>query len=308
MTIHGSKGMEHPVVIYPTKKGKTFPLSFWTDDPTDEDTEQRIAYVEGYENDFSFTDLCDDYQHKKQETVIDDLNVAYVAHTRAIELLYLVTEKKGENEKTNYFTILNDFVLHAKKEKGESFFEKDPEFASHYFSGDKNWKKGDETAKKIGATVVTPPMTISDFSLQTLVMPEVIPDDDPRSIGTKVHDCLSRFNSFPQNEEEAIMAGEKVPEDLRPYVMNFFHQILKDEELKRFFGPDAKVYNEVSILRPDGETKRPDRVAILDGKVRVYDYKTGHDDSKYQEQLDEYCRLIREMGYEDVQGRLLFVV
>lgn len=310
MTIHGSKGMEFPVVIYPTKKDRSHELSFWADDPTDEPGEtglQRIAYVEGWENDFYLTDLKDRYQHERQEDITDALNVAYVAHTRAVEILYLVADESGEKDKTSYTSILNNFVHHAKKEKGESFFEMDSAFKSHYLSGDVGWRKTDKKSKTTDIKVVTPSMTVSDFSIQKLVMPELIPDDDPRTIGTKVHDYLSKINAFPQNEEEANLAGEKVPDSLRPYVMKFFQQILADDELKRFFGPDAKVYNEVSILMPNGETKRPDRVSILDGKVRVYDYKTGHFDSKYQDQLDEYCQLIREMGYEDVKGQLLFM-
>jgi len=315
MTVHGSKGKESPVIIYPSNNPRQKPLALWVDDLTDttEDKErQRVAYVEASEALFMASDFVDEYVVGRGREVVDKLNVAYVAHTRAKDVLYLVAEqqkvgsKKGD-EIPSYSESLQDFVLNAKKPGGESYFVADEIISNHYFVGDINWKKDGSKPQEEVSEAAHPSMPISDFSIRDLVVSVDIPDDDPRAIGTKVHEYLSQLSSFPQNEAEVQSAVKEAPEPYQPYLERFFNQIISDPELKLFYGPDAKVYNEISILTRDGQEKRPDRVAFLDNKVRVYDYKTGHDNPEYKNQLEEYCQLIREMGYEDVQGRLLFL-
>ena len=47
---------------------------------------------------------------------------------------------------------------------------------------------------------------------------------------------------------------------------------------------------------------------IGDGKVTVVDYKFGEKiSSRYQRQMREYVRLIRKMGYPEVEGFLWYV-
>ena len=71
---------------------------------------------------------------------------------------------------------------------------------------------------------------------------------------------------------------------------------------------DSQLPNEVDILLGKGETRRPDRVMIGDGKVTVVDYKFGEKtSSRYQRQMREYVRLIRKMGYPVVEGFLWYV-
>ena len=41
--------------------------------------------------------------------------------------------------------------------------------------------------------------------------------------------------------------------------------------------------------------------------MMVIDYKTGQEDDVYQQQLDEYCDLLRQMGYENVKSMLLYL-
>jgi len=315
MTVHGSKGKESPVIIYPSNKTKQMPLTMWADDLTDttEDKEkQRVAYLEGSEALYMSSAFAGEYVTARSREEVDKLNVAYVAHTRAKDILYLVAEQQAMDDgkvpkTTSYSDVLQNFVLNAKKPGGDSYFTVDEVIGNHYFVGDIKWKKEIGKTQKCGVQATHPSMPVSDFSIRDLVVSIDIPDDDPRAIGTKVHEYLSQLSSFPQNETEVESAVKEAPEPFQPYLEKFFNQIISDSELKLFYGPDAKVYNEISIMTRDGQERRPDRVAFLNDKVRVYDYKTGHDNPEYKNQLEEYCQLIREMGYENVQGRLLFL-
>jgi len=37
------------------------------------------------------------------------------------------------------------------------------------------------------------------------------------------------------------------------------------------------------------------------------DYKTGEANASHKEQIDQYCDAIRDMGYKNVEGRILYV-
>ena len=84
-------------------------------------------------------------------------------------------------------------------------------------------------------------------------------------------------------------------------------KIMEDESLRPYFAPGVTVLNETSILCPDGQLRRPDRIVFLDDEVMVIDYKTGKENEAYQRQLDEYCALLRQMGYEKVKNMILYL-
>ena len=65
--------------------------------------------------------------------------------------------------------------------------------------------------------------------------------------------------------------------------------------------------NEVDIPFGKGLSKRPDRVMITETVV-VVDYKFGeHADQRYHSQVRNYLKLIRQMGYDEVEGFLWYV-
>ena len=67
-----------------------------------------------------------------------------------------------------------------------------------------------------------------------------------------------------------------------------------------------KVLNEAEIITPKGDSYRPDRLMMKDKQVIVVDYKFGQQkESKYKRQLENYLRLIGEMGYE-ATGYILY--
>jgi len=70
-------------------------------------------------------------------------------------------------------------------------------------------------------------------------------------------------------------------------------------EVDSWFGSDARVLNETTILIPNGEQYRPDRVVIRGKEATIVDYKFGEKESRtYLKQVKQYMNLIAEMGYE----------
>ena len=104
---------------------------------------------------------------------------------------------------------------------------------------------------------------------------------------------------------ESLLA--EVDEERRPRLREAFLKIMGNQELAACFAPETRCLNETTILAPDGTEHRPDRIALLPDRVMVIDYKTGQAHPEYQKQIDTYCDLLRNMGYKNVEGRLLYI-
>mgnify|MGYP000280259950 FL=1 len=90
-------------------------------------------------------------------------------------------------------------------------------------------------------------------------------------------------------------------------------QALKNEQVKSWFSPRWKLFNECTILEYDKETgevreNRPDRV-MTDGKeMIVVDFKFGKPRKEYREQVQRYMKLLTSMEYRQVSGYIWYVV
>jgi len=146
----------------------------------------------------------------------------------------------------------------------------------------------------IGSTSLFQPLIIQPRSSQQLH-------------GIFIHNFLASLTSFPQNDEEIALTLQYVEENCKEELMVVFNRILKDKLLSSYFSPNVKVLNETSILFPDGNLMRPDRVVFLEERVAVIDYKTGAPNALHKEQIDKYCAAIRAMGYEEVEGLVLYI-
>lgn len=86
---------------------------------------------------------------------------------------------------------------------------------------------------------------------------------------------------------------------------------LKHPKVKNWYSGNWELYNECSIIYTDEEgvmqIRRPDRVMMKDKKVVVVDFKFGKRKDCYRKQVSEYMNLLSQMGYEHVQGYLWYV-
>ena len=118
MTIHKSKGLEFPVVIFP------FAEEDYNRKPKDK------LWLNAEEQDFGLPKVLIDnssavegfgeeaaevYNQKKQEELLDNINVLYVALTRAEEQLYVISNmnlsKKGEVPKNNMCAFFINYLI-----------------------------------------------------------------------------------------------------------------------------------------------------------------------------------------------------
>lgn len=308
MTIHKSKGLEYPVVILPVSKGSNRSSYTWTDVKDDDEMVTYIGLSEKSCCGSSYESLMEIEKGKK---AVDNINLLYVGHTRAKEMLYIIT-KKNKNSGSTFGDYLYDFVESPPHTGEEALsFEKDGQEDRIYYYGDQNWRKPVSKSVSAPKCVIEPSVVTSDFLLnktESSKSPQMISDTaDKRLIGIGVHEYLANMKVFPQNEAEVEKEVANVPEEQQEVLRKALQHILSDEQLKRYFAPEVKVLNETTILDTDGSEYRPDRVVFCDEKVVVIDYKTGKQNAQYQQQIDKYVDLLRQMGYSSVEGILLYV-
>lgn len=316
-TIHKSKGLEYPVVILPTSKASQKLSPVWS--KTDEGSVVYLNLSKKSCLGSSYEDLLEEEVKSK---TIDRVNLLYVAHTRAKDMLYVIANCKKETEddgaelsadsqrdrNLDYGEALMNYVQNSSASSEQWKFEPDENDECVFYAGDRNWKKpSKETSKKKDA--FKPEMTLSDFLVEDVaaLCEQLNPESEGQMIGNYVHDYLAKQIHFPQNMEEVEICIAPEENDMKERLRQAFEKILGNEKLKPYFAPDVKVLNEITILDTDGREHRPDRVVFLNDEVVVLDYKTGQAHDSYQKQIDEYCNLLTRMGYENVRGELIYV-
>lgn len=83
--------------------------------------------------------------------------------------------------------------------------------------------------------------------------------------------------------------------------------ILEKEPFRSWFSGEWKVLNERNILRGDEKQHRPDRIMIKGTQLTVVDYKTGARSDHHFTQVRGYLHDFQKMGYDQSKGYLWYL-
>ncbi|MFD2908411.1 UvrD-helicase domain-containing protein [Flavobacterium ardleyense] len=310
MTIHKSKGLEFPIVIFPfveedfSRKIKDrlwIPLE-------DSNIDLPKALINNRKEVENYGEEARNiFQTKNQEETLDTINVLYVALTRAEEQLYVisnkVTTKKGELVTKNLSYYFIEFLQNLgmfEDSKLEYEFGDPKRISIHKEHEGKNEQIGIVKNK-------LDPKNIKIAQREALMWGTV--QQDAINFGNILHEIMA----FIHTKDDVDLALKKASElglitfSQMPIFKNTIEQIVNHEELSLFFDLDAKVFNEQNIIKKDTKNSKPDRVTIKGNKAYLLDYKTGEKHKKHQIQLQEYQLALEEMNYEVVKKVLIYI-
>lgn len=311
MTIHKSKGLEFPVVIFP------FAEEDYTRKPKDKlwlnATEQDFGLpkvlidnssaVEGFGE-----EAAEVYNQKKQEELLDNINVLYVALTRAEEQLYVISNmnlsSKGELPKNN----MCSFFINYLGNKGE-FAEDKLEYEFGNSVKLSSAKQHIDTSKTIPlVSEILNPKNIKIAQREALMWGTH--QQEAIEYGNVIHEILS----FVKTKNDVDLAITKSIENglitfaQKEIVFNTIQEIVNHTELEICFAEGNEVLNEQTIIQKEGRTIKPDRMVLTKNKeVLLLDYKTGTHNVKYQQQLENYQTAIELMGYKVTKKALIYI-
>lgn len=303
LTIHKSKGLDFPYVFLPfTEK-----LELYNDNTVrwcSPDVEGTA--LDGMQNELfnlrltsvtGDTAFAADYLDEVYNQVVDNMNMMYVATTRASHGMMILGSSEGKNIK-NFADILYEYCGCQDKIFGTEYdFSK----LRREESAEKQYPIDYKVFPLDGRLVVRP--YASDFFTHG----EGFEGLSFRERGIVLHDILGHVRVAGDLHRAVDMAVEdgSLPSQSRDRVFGFLDRRINEHP--EIFAEGGRVLCENTILASDGSRHQPDRVVITGDKVRIIDYKFGVMRPEYQDQIERYRELFLSMGYRDVKANLWFV-
>jgi len=329
LTIHKSKGLEFTYVFVPffdwTVQPQTSPEYaplLWCVPDVEPFNEMELVPIR-YKNDLANSIFYREFFAEKFNTYIDNLNLMYVAFTRAKaglwvwatfsgrlttvgDLLKQVVDRQSDwgtcglsadesivlgevYDPENLLLEIGELAASSESDKNEGHFMKDVRMSEFQFADFRKFlqirQHGD-----------------SFFSHE---------GKKQRGIneGKLIHEILSLIETTADLDRalkrmtlEGKMGVEKA-ETLKADLAVLLH----DPEVKSWFDGSFRVLNERNVLTGNNGIKRPDRIMIANDRVVVVDYKSGEMElDKYNYQLRSYIRELKNCGYRNVSGYIWY--
>ncbi|MGL4582523.1 MAG: UvrD-helicase domain-containing protein [Flavobacterium sp.] len=312
MTIHKSKGLEFPVVIFPfAEEDFTRPSrdKLWVNIETDKDHIMfPKALVDSKKEVMEYGEYAQQlYEKKEQEMLLDNVNVLYVALTRAEEQLYVISYK-NVTSKGEFKNNLSKFFLEFLVTEG---VYNDVDMSYSFGVNQRMSKKREAETEEVNKMILPVKKALAFEAIKIAQREALMWDSHNQKAieyGNLVHKLMSFVTDY-KDVDSAVNEGlEKgmIQEEAKGSFSDIIQKIVSHPELEIFFREDNIVFNERVIIGPYQRNTIPDRVVIRGRQAYILDYKTGKEDEKYKEQVQSYGKSLVEMGYEVVKMTLLY--
>lgn len=309
MTIHSSKGLEFPVVIYPfAEESFTAPKrnKLWVDFDEEEqiDFPKALVNIKKEVADYG-NNAKKVYNTKSQEEVLDNINVLYVALTRAEEQLYIISNhlrnKDGlpDNLSSYFIEFLQNNSLYNETKLSYDFG------TSQKVSPKNESQEAQKTIQLVADQL--DPKVIKIAQRESLMWNTE--QQKAIAFGNILHEIMS----FIFSKNDVAVAILKAIENglITVSQKEFFNdkiiQIVTNDALECFFDGIGVVYNEETILKNGFKNSKPDRVVVKGNNTYLLDYKTGDKKEIYKKQLNEYALALEEMNLNVVKKALVYI-
>ena len=328
LSIHKSKGLEFPHVIIPFCDWRLeMPDVLWckpTETPFDA---LPLAPIDFGASQMKGTIYEHDYWDEHLQNVVDNLNLLYVAFTRAEHSLYVIGQHGAKSNRS----ALIEAVLQKMQLEGSSLSGEEDADSELLFEYGTPTAQPSNSKHQSSANVFLQPVTPVQIQLETFESKtefrqsnksrEFVEGDDEQQelsyikMGSVLHEIFSTIHTtddiegaLRQLQHDGVLYDDEVT---AAKLTAMLQKRLSDKRVMEWFSDRWQLFNECSILRlnekGEVEERRPDRV-MTDGKeTHVVDFKFGRPKPEYQEQVREYMQLLQQMGHPNVKGWLWYV-
>jgi len=310
MTIHKSKGLEFPIVIFPYADldiYKEMDAKIWF--PMDAE-EFGFAEVQiNYNNDVAtYGDtgiaIC---ENRRNTLELDALNILYVTLTRAVDQLYIFSEKPKpikDGKPSCFNQFFASFLAEAKNfEVSQMVYE---------FGNFKNKEISKEvsTSEEIIPSYISSDPEVHNLHIskkEAIVWQTGI--SDAISAGNLLHDTMmdirtaSEKNVVMENLEKRSIISDSTFKELD----NKISEIIQHNKIRHLFEGNDTVFNERDIITAQGFVLRPDRLNVHSAtSATILDYKTGTPSYEHEDQINGYALALKEMGFTEIEKLLVY--
>lgn len=346
LSIHKSKGLEYHTVLLPfcdwKMENETFNHMLWC--RINEADADKKPFCEldltpvNYSSAMAESYFSDSYREERLQLWVDNLNLLYVAFTRACKNLIVWCK---DEQKDTVSKLLRESIDCMKEIKMTCNM---PELDEEY-EGDKE-ENDEPIVYEYGEICISSEKKKSDSTNRLVAIPEAVNikiESLETEIDFKQSNRSADFIRGDEDEEEnlrsqyirqgqllhTLFASIDTKEDLTAAIERLLFEgviesaekaqeiyeiaerALNLDEVKDWYSGEWTLYNECSIIYNDEQgkmqTRRPDRVMMKDDEVVVVDFKFGKKKPEYSTQVREYMSLLSEMGYTDIKGYIWYV-
>ena len=328
LTIHKSKGLEFDNVIIPYADWRLeMPDVLWCQPQEEPFNALPLAPIDYNGKQMRGTIYEHDYLDEHLQNTVDNLNLLYVAFTRASHNLFVIGRRAAKNTRA----LLIETVLPALQLEGAQLEGVDNEEEALHFQYGTLSQKPKAKSQKPSDNVFLQPVRPLQISIENFTSPiefrqsnrsrDFVEGDDENTelsyikMGCVLHEVFSRIRTtadigqaLSQLQSEGILYDDELS---REKITSLLRKRLESERIANWFSSRWQLFNECSILRMDNDGKlverRPDRV-ITDGhETHVIDFKFGSHHPEYIAQVQEYMQLLSAMDMPQVHGWLWYV-
>ena len=346
LSIHKSKGLEYHTVLLPfcdwKMENETYNHMLWcrineADADKEPFCELDLTPV-NYSSAMAESYFSDSYREERLQLWVDNLNLLYVAFTRACKNLIVWCK---DEQKDTVSKLLRESIDCMKEIKMTCNM---PELNEEY---EEDKEENDEPiVYEYGEICISSEKKKSDSTNRLVAIPEAVNikiESLETEIDFKQSNRSADFIRGDEDEEEnlrsqyirqgqllhTLFASIDTKEDLTAAIERLLFEgviesaekaqeiyeiaekALNLDEVKDWYSGEWTLYNECSIIYNDEQgkmqTRRPDRVMMKDDEVVVVDFKFGKKKPEYSTQVREYMSLLSEMGYTDIKGYIWYV-
>ena len=338
ISIHKSKGLEYHTVLLPfcdwnMEKERSLTHLMWCAPKAAPFNELDIVPV-NYSTAMQQSIYREEYLNERLQLWVDNLNLLYVAFTRAKKNL-IVWGRDGLKGTVSELLQQAMEQMDVPQQEHDSIHQEESE-------GDANTDTPDNVVYEMGALCLSEARRADDITKNKLLV-------NPEKISLHLESLESNIEFKQSNRSAEFIRGEeetgekyirqgqllhnlfsviRTQDDIPSAIERLrFEGIIESAEqekqikkltewalnhplVKEWYSGHWELYNECAIIyKENGELqmRRPDRVMMKDGKVVVVDFKFGKKRTDYHKQVRDYMSLLSDMGYENIRGYLWYV-
>ena len=309
MTIHKSKGLEFPVVIFPYNLDIYFerdPKAWYKGLPPDDYNGFDTILVNSSSG-ITKTGLIGStlYEEQQKEKELDSFNLLYVCLTRAVEQLHVITELKesGRNLGSSSQLLVDYLKDQGKWEENKMTYDFGVSKRAGIMNSSKNQAElQDEFISS----------SWQDHQIHIVANSEIMWDEsraEAIGYGNLIHEMMADIIDETKVEKilkKWVMKGllqTQMFSEIRLLIL----EIVNHPLLKAYFKEGREVLTEREILTDSGQIVIPDRLVFDGKKVSIIDYKTGKPNKNHQLQIDNYALVLHKLNFEVLDKILVYI-
>ena len=328
MTIHKSKGLEFDTVIIPFCDWELTgrPNSTLWCKPTVAPFNKLSLLPINRQESMLKSIYEKEYKDELLYQIVDNLNILYVATTRAKNNLYIFTDAQGGKGET-MSTLINRITESLTALEGAELDSEEEVYRYGAVVPCKN--KEQKETKETNPFAANEGVIKQEFVhygnkltfKQSRELARFLASDknekrnyDSAARGELMHSILAQLNTgeeLPRLLGKMLVAGLISTEKEKNYIKSKIENALALPQAKEWFCGKYKLFNECAILcnsySEEKKNFRPDRVMINNKEVIVVDYKFAKKSELHTKQVKDYMNLLAMMGYDNIKGYVWYV-